>query len=243
MKNNSILILIITILFGCDKQVTHNESSSELIITNNDSKEESFDSLHIEKDKNGKITSMCNYKHGLQHGLCRFYFNNGQIQEEGIYYLGKPIGTFKYYSNKGVLEQIREYQIVKGESVINQIRVFDEKGKIIKNKSNYISLLTNKDTIALGEEYFLNIKLEAPYFNNSMDVVIGNFDGEYNLVDSLNYIKLKGNNFEAQYKLKAIKSGENVIRGIIKDYKKMNNSDTLEARRNIYFTKRYFVVE
>ena len=239
MKNNCSLFFLITIiLLGCNMQ--NDKDSSQNNIDNKIN--ENSDSLFIEKDKDGKITSKCNYKQGMQHGLCQFYYNNGQVKEEGNFYFGKPLGTFKYYNEKGNIEEIREYQIVKDNSVINQILFFDGQGGIIKNKSNYIKLSMQKDTIQLGKECSLNIILEASYFKSNMNVVIGNFDAEYNLIDSLGYVKLEGKDFEVQYKFKAIKIGENVVRGIVKDYKKIYNSDTLQARRNIYFTKKYFVV-
>ena len=134
MKNICIVFSIMAIMiFGCDRQENHNESPSELLYIDNNSNEGDSVRLNIEKDKNGKITSICNYRNELQHGICRFYFHNGQVKEEGNFFYGLPIDTFRFYDDKGLLKAIREYQIVKGESVVNQYQFFDDNEKIIKN--------------------------------------------------------------------------------------------------------------
>lgn len=239
MRKNSIILILMLILTSCDVSNTQHEypiNSNSI-----EFKDLKPDSVYVGKDINGKVISKCSYKDGVQNGLCQFYYENGEIKEEGYFMYGLPVDTFKFYDVKGKLKSIRQYEIVKGKSLLNQFKFFDESGNIIKDKSNYILLSSEKDSIELGDEYVLKIKLEAPYFKNKMDVVFGDYDTEYNLIDSINYIKLNGDNFEVEHTFKAIRSGENVIRGIVKDYKEMQNSDTIQARRNIYFMKKYFV--
>jgi hypothetical protein len=238
MRKNALIFGIAIVLIGCNDKNTFLENNLPVTYLDKLLKEKADSSL-TEKDTNGNLISKCYYKAGLKHGYCEYYFENNQIEEEGSYYHGNPIGLFTYYNKDGSIKEIREYEIVQGKSVINQFQRFNN-DSIIDEKSNYISL-TAKDTIKLGDKYNLRIKLEAPYFKSKMDVIIGNFDIDYNLIDSLNYSTFHGNNFIVNYNIEPKKLGQNVIRGFVKDYQEYKDSDTIRAARTIYFTKIFFV--
>ena len=55
----------------------------------------------IEYWNNGKILSQINYLDGKRDGLCKNWFQNGQLMNKGVYKNGKMIGYWISYHENG----------------------------------------------------------------------------------------------------------------------------------------------
>jgi antitoxin component YwqK of YwqJK toxin-antitoxin module len=74
----------------------------------------------IKYNEMGYVTKTIEYKHGLQNGMSRAYFQNGNIQSEHLFKNGVQDGIQKYYYVKGGLcsESVIENGMVKGSMKI-----------------------------------------------------------------------------------------------------------------------------
>lgn len=231
-----VLIFIPIMICSCDR--TPDTTSGDSIDTIDVFQNGEFKDFY----EDGKLKTVTSYKNGKLDGNSINYHPNGIIKEEGKYLSGKAHGAFKCYDSLGRLSKISYYEIVKGRTVLNQIIFFDlETGKIIKDKSNYIDILL-KDTVSVNENINVTISLEAPYFKDKMEVLIGDFDADYYLLNG-NIDTLKGKDFIVKHNIKYNSIGKKYLRGIVVDYKvNDNNADSIVIeKRNIYFSKEIIV--
>lgn len=197
--------------------------------------------------QNGNIKTKATYVNGLIHGTSEAYYENGTLKKKIPFQNGNVNGWVEFYNENGQLEAKHEYFTQNTKKYFNQKIVYDMLGRLIRSASNYISLDSELDTIQLGEQYKLLIKLEAPMIaeDSQMEVHIGNFDYEYKLASLSKPDTVKGNDFLAQVTIEPKQRGSHRIRGRVVEYKIRNleegqfASEILE--NHIYFTKNYFV--
>jgi len=60
--------------------------------------------------ENGQIKEECNYVDGHINGICRTYFKDGSINFEGNYVMDKKNGPFKLYQSPGKLLMTGSYK-------------------------------------------------------------------------------------------------------------------------------------
>ncbi|MDX8336584.1 toxin-antitoxin system YwqK family antitoxin [Candidatus Cetobacterium colombiensis] len=117
MKIINILILLMITFSGCSKEI----DISNLAVGNNGlvyEKGESspFSGTAILK-KNDKFLTLWNYKNGKANGVCKNYYENGNLKFLGEFKNGLPNGTLKEYNNDGILILEENYSngILNGE--------------------------------------------------------------------------------------------------------------------------------
>ena len=182
-------------------------------------------------------------------GYYELYHENGKIDRKESFYKGNPYGVWSIYDNDGKLYRKLKYvSICDHRGNCNEDIFYDKNGQIIKGKSYYFSI-SGKDSINIGEEYKLIIKLESPYIKDSISnilCVIGVMDKVnscYNLIDSLHTSNYKVlidtlNHYVCEYKFKPCKKGITFISGIIDEFVANDND---KRNRNYYFTKELYV--
>lgn len=196
----------------------------------------------IEYYKNGNINTL-NHKLSEDADLLITFNKNEDLESIGYSMDSLPIGFFSLYT-KGNLYHQRQYLKINGKSYINQYWNYDENGNIDRGMSNYFSLKTSGDTVKLYKEWTLDIFLDCPYFGGAMKVYLGNFDDNYNLIDSTSLEVLDGKNNRVIKSYTFSTTGEKIITGIIYDFDK-SYSDTIMSQqiRKLYFKKRVIVVD
>ena len=103
-------------------------------------------------------------------------------------------------------------------------------------------------TLKMGEEFSLDVKLEASHFNMNMLVVFGDFDTNYNkttYTDTLWDRMDEKVDFKVHYTTTKYHEGENVLKGIIHDYISYYEDDSeqniLHDVRPLYFEVPFYV--
>ena len=242
--NNQLYIL--TIFIFCCSCFQQTKPNDIVYYPSGETKEEMYflnDSAIIikEYDKNGHLMSVSNTLNDKYEGLIIHYYQNGNVKSMGKFHKSKAIGWHSFYSNSGKLDVKRNYVIVDTSSFLNEVIYFDEYGEILNNRSSYFTLHPFKDTITHGEEYRINIKLDAPYFHDKMLVFVGDFDSLFNHQDSMPVNVSIGKNFIAEYKFTPEKKGKGILRGVISDHAVLEEDTTKIDERLFYFSKEYYV--
>jgi len=57
----------------------------------------------------GKLSSIQQYKDGLDHGKWVFYYENGEVETVGKFEMGKRVGKWQYYHENGSLRRVSLY--------------------------------------------------------------------------------------------------------------------------------------
>lgn len=199
------------------------------------------------------------------------YRDNKNLKSEGNLNNNElPFGKWKYYNSYGQLDRIKEYEIIKGETYLNQDWFFNGEGDTISNKGSYYSIDFEKDTINLNEPVKAILTLNQPLFknkNSSVKVIIpkdysDNFNSDFSNEMDVNSDTIYDLNIEIEHRqvlgLKADfrrnvifgryynTPGLKKLRGIIIEYYQDKSSilskDTLKYFENKkYFEKEIFV--
>ena len=57
----------------------------------------------------GSLRSIRNYNNGLDDGKWIFYYDNGEVEVEGVFSKNKRIGEWKYYYKNGNIKYLQIY--------------------------------------------------------------------------------------------------------------------------------------
>jgi hypothetical protein len=243
MRNYLLILITYIFLGGCIQQTTPDDT---IYYPTGEVREEIYflnDSSILMKEyyENGNLMSVSSTINERYEGLIMHYYQNGKVKSIGKFHKGKAIGSHSFYSELGNLNVKRNYVIVDTVSHLNEVVYYDEHGEVLNERSNYFTLHSLKDTIDLGEEYRIKIKLDAPYFREKMLVFVGDFDSLFNHQDSLPVRVFTGGNFTVEYKFIPEKKGNGVLRGIISDYAVSEEDTSKMNERLFYFSKEYYV--
>lgn len=203
-------------------------------------KNDAPEGFFINFSKNGNPKSTSVIVNGKKEGTGIVFYPNGTVNNLGTYINDEKTGFFWIWDKKANLVEKREYVTVKGKNQMNQWLKLDEHLQPVTAESNYISLQADKDTITSGESYNLTVSLDASYKDAYMAMIIGPFDEQYNLPAGSKCDTLIGKNFVAVYKTTQYKTGNNTLRGVVKDISVSEDMESTSAR-NIYFTKEFLV--
>ncbi|CAM3835220.1 toxin-antitoxin system YwqK family antitoxin [Pontibacter korlensis] len=197
--------------------------------------------------ENGSLQGEVNFKEGRLNGVSRCYYPNGKLEKMVPYKDGKRVGWGKFYREDGSLESM-ESKVVNiyeqnGKEEISQVLRFDERGKIIKDNSYYLSVSSNCDTLELGDTCQVTVTLETPVLKKDMQMLVGGYDEFYKLVDKSQQDTILGKDFKATYTFVASSRGRHMLRGRVDDFIDLVKSDTAFVRRErrSFFTKKLFV--
>ncbi len=132
--------------------------------------------IHREYYDNNNLKSECEQVEVINDSVkktyCKKYYENGKLYSAGNYINDNPINWHKFYRDDSTMYKLIEYVIVgdknnQDSAFINQVINFKENGDTNYLTSNFYRILSNYDTILLGDEYKANIELTVPYFKNS----------------------------------------------------------------------------
>lgn len=206
-------------------------------------KNDLIDGMAISYDSLGHLIKAQTWKNGKLNGSFQTYYSNKNIKE--IYFLenDKMKGTYLFFDSIGEIQEKKEYIIHNGESELNQYIVYNQLGKIDTKKSNYFTLYSEKDTINFGDKYKLKINLDAPIFDY-MQVIIGKYSEEFNLLEETSNDTVLGNNHLAVISIDSKKKGLNKFSVVIDNYSLTNADDNTSNKyksRYMFFSKSFYV--
>ena len=178
------MILFITLLlpqvsmleYICDKDVVCDKDFWQVTTYETNEPVSGFVRKYFE---NGQIQFEGVFKNGKPEGENIIFYSNGQIEREGSFKNGKFSGVNKWYNQNGTLRFIRDYQEGGKLSEFSYVN-----GKIYA-ESNYLNNM--KD--GLQRKYHLNgqLKWEHNYKNNQLDGIQKEFDSNGKLVSEKKY--------------------------------------------------------
>ncbi len=178
----------------------------------------------------------------------KLYSKNNRISAEGEMIDTLKTNWWNYYSNVGKLKSKIEYLILNNTLHRNQIYSYDYKGKLLKDSSNYYTILT-ADTLKYKTQNKIELKVQTHLSkeNNFYMVYYMFFDNENNLIKNdstygqnnksaiINYFpKIKG-----KQKLKGFILEEGII--IKENIKDSTLVDMSFHEKKMYFEKVIFV--
>lgn len=173
-------------------------------------------------DSLGHLEEEIHYKGNKKDGLSKKYHANGQERELGYFIDGKAIGDYYYYDENGLLLSKRDYAIIKGKSVINQYWGYDTLGKLILNRSNFITFKPDNDGI--------KFELTAPLNGDAAFLSIGKADYDFSFYEEMYFFEMEKFSYTVDYS-KLVEM--DTIRGFVEDRKL--HEDGSYQRRKIYF--------
>lgn len=189
--------------------------------------------------KSGKVKFIAGIKGEKLHGRFIEFYENGIIEDSGYYNNDNQFGTWYYFNQLGKLDKVCNYAYVADDgNVLNEIVYFDKNGDTIRGKGQSYRIETHQDTINKKDTFKFDIIIEQSVFNDSIGVLIANFDSIYNLKDSNNIVRFEAKNYIIKCYRKGNKTGKNIVRGVIFDHTIRNDSDLY---RELYFSKDFFV--
>jgi len=264
MKNRKFILrfFILLVIYSCQSNIDKNEyftngkiSKEFFQVRNGDltkviNYSERGDTLSILfLNKEGNLDSVCHYfKNGVLStvsyingdatGLARWYFPNRRIKEDVNLYKGHRKGMHKYFNMDGSLYQINFYRIIDDSSFFNGIIRVDDKGSIIPDSSEFAEIHAIKDTIKKGELFNYEFRMYLKP-NLLARAFIGNFDENFNVLDSLSLEHL---DIDIINQVKPTQIGENILRIIFETKENIRpKEDGGELLGKMYLEKKYFV--
>lgn len=238
----------VTFFFGCAD--LPNKIDETDVITYDTTFEKNGDTANFSIiTSNGKLVSSWQEVDGEKYGSYKEFYENGAIKTKGKYIRGNKIGTFLNYYKSGILSSEIEYlpnydvdkqKVIRSEA--NTVVFFDEKGEIIKDKSNFYQLEYDTNVLSLGE--VLNLKIHYDYRFGGDTVFFENrpYTLPFYTYSSVDEDVVEVYHFDQnrviELNIKADKLGKNHFLGAIKDADKK----TMKGRV-IYVRFDYFVTE
>lgn len=176
---------------------------------------------------------------GVLTGPAKLYYDNGNLEKELFYRDGKRVGVEKYYYLSGNIRYKKHYVIIGGEEVFTGGIEFNEDGSV-KEETIRVEIVTNKDTVSLGDSVAFLISLhKAPFVRTKM--VVGDYDDDFNLNDENSLDTLLVENHKIEYNLSAKKRGINYLRGKMINYEVLDEKRKLTRESHTNFEYAYFV--
>jgi hypothetical protein len=189
--------------------------------------------------ESGKLKEKKHWHHGKLNGLLHLYYEDGRLEAKMPFINDQRKGKSVYYYPNGKLEGeyfAGTYYWPPKDSLREGILWYQEYDSLGKIKKMYhVVKITAQKEPAL-QAYRLNIELLGAE-NEKMDVYIGGFDENYRYLGGAQDT-IRSDNLKATYLYKPTKKGINLIRGVIRDYKKRGKAGhgTTTWESNAYFT-------
>lgn len=201
---------------------------------------------YIEYYPNGNIKIEAEMNDSSFHGVYKEFYKSGNLHYKFYFENNKPIGTQLNFFDMSNAIKVKTLEcIIDNKNYRLMYSVYNESGKMIENLS-YVQLSSDFDTLKLNE--IKEIQLFRKYdFNkkfNNYQLLIGDFNRSFVLTDKNNYKSVRSKIPHFTIKFKALKKGNNAIRGYIRDYyivSKKNGIITARERLPYYFEYNYYV--
>jgi surface protein len=97
-------------------------------LNSNDNETMREDGLHKVYYDNGQIESQVEYKLGKMNGQAHGYYESGELQSEGMFKDDNRVGMWKGYHKNGKLRKMCEF---KNGKVVSVVEEWDENGKVV----------------------------------------------------------------------------------------------------------------
>ncbi|WP_177733517.1 toxin-antitoxin system YwqK family antitoxin [Flavobacterium inviolabile] len=211
---------------------------------NND--EESLDSILYFND--GMMNSKMVFSKENKLSFYTKFYNEHGLESEGNTIYKIKDGKWKYYDSKNRLRKIVEYKNICNEEYANQEFNYDEKGKLLANKSTYYTYEFKTSKLESNKENELTINY-VPFLkkgSNSFLVISREFDSTF---CNIRTVKKDSASFFANQTFKVgvtfEKKGKNNFRGYILEYSYESTSDknVLKTRERKTFINIPVVIE
>jgi len=197
---------------------------------------------------NGPLMVIAYYKNGLKDSMQCVYSESGKLENKSFYKKGMSYGNAYSYNKLERVDTLLKFIIKDDSAYLNQVICYTDDGHIDTDRSNYFSITKSKDTLEYGEDFNVDVKLEASLFNMNMLVIFGDFDKDYKTwtyADTIWDREDKLVDFKINYSTKKYKKGKNTLRGIVHDFISYYENDTskniLHDIREMYFEVDFFV--
>ncbi|GCC53434.1 hypothetical protein SanaruYs_36780 [Chryseotalea sanaruensis] len=188
------------------------------------------DGLGISYYENGKIMAKTDWKKGKLDGKKVFYYDNGRIQQVSEYRIGIPLKV-EDYTEDGYLKQLTIYNSI--GRVVDYYNYKKDGARDFTLGTKTPIFIPYKDTVDVGEDYILDIRLGNRQFSN-VDVIIG--DPEDPKIIKKNKALPKKDSLTSILVIKTDSVGEREISGVV--FERNQNWDSLDVTP---FIHRYYV--
>lgn len=180
---------------------------------------------------------------GNKDGEFLYFYENGALKRRANYCNGLLCGDDVVYHPNQNIKSVSSYFVQNKATILKEEKIYDDAGRVNNNESLYLDLVSEADTIAIGERFQVEIRIAASIFkkpakNRFMKVVYGSLDSKFRILEPNKLDTIVGNNSAALVIVKPDKVGENVIRGFVIDG--VDNNDG-EQYGYIYFEKHFYV--
>lgn len=195
----------------------------------------------ISYDTTGAVESKKSIMNGKKDGTSIF-FENGKIVEKVSYKQDLLGGDAIVYYESGKIKEKTKFQIL-GDTIQQwqEYQRFSEEGKILENTKRVINNIP--DTVDANKSIRICFTLGRRKFNK-IRLIIGNFNPNFKLIDSLNLKQIESRN-EVCDLIEFRKKGNAIIRAIIFDYSTEKPKESNELKREVgkleYFEKKVHV--
>ncbi len=196
------------------------------------------DGDYLEFYPDGKKKVESHLKNGVLEGLQKDFYPNGSVKRTVPYKNNFPAGISKSYYQSGKIQSCKywsQYYWHIQDTVHNGMlwfKDYNEEGLLIK-QWHVVNVTSQK--LSAKNHYKLKIELIGADYNK-IDVFIAEFDSLYRMTDSW-CDTIRSSDLKAEYVYKAQKSGRNLIRGVIRDYRREISAS---GRSNIAESYAYF---
>jgi hypothetical protein len=217
-----------------------------------------------------KLGNMIEKRIRINDSLIKVIEKNDTLKCEGFLDKGfKKVERWHCYDiYTGLLKKIKEYKLIKGESILNQNWVFDSEKDTLFEKSKFFDLSIDNDTISIGETVYGIIYFRAPLFSkkdSEIEVILPSGGKNSFNNDFSNFGKLSLDTFPSINNNSKIielfpgsnpkhisligkrfsSSGKKIVRGVIVEYYYDGDISKQESQirkeNKTYFEKQIFV--
>lgn len=205
-KRNLILTFVCLItIYSCTKKYSEEYYPSNNIKSLKEyNKNGDLKSIVIYYDTIGNLPNNVLFRKNRYDSIA-YYYKNGKIFKTGLQdFKGRKFGNWYIYTRDGYLNEIREYYIVKNNSVLNRNWYLDKKGDTLwyaKKRNLYYEFANDtldgrnstmisfdfysKDTISISEPFAAAVRCNSPLlreYNSQIIMVLGkeNYNFNYN---------------------------------------------------------------
>ncbi|MBN2348459.1 MAG: hypothetical protein JXJ22_06470 [Bacteroidales bacterium] len=172
---------------------------------------------------NNKIWLIRRYKFGKYHGVTyEFTEKYGYLQREILYLNGSPI-IFANYGKPvhcDTLFGVSYYYLIYYNNDSTYMHVgsisWNKEGNLIKKKCTYYEIEA-KDTIKMGEPCKIDLRFYVGLYDDfSIELTLGDFDNDFNFIDSSKLIKYVGDSLSLSFTYNDYEKGSNLLLGKIR---------------------------
>jgi hypothetical protein len=202
-----------------------------------------FHGLYFSYYKNGLLKKKINYIQGLTHGVVREYDSTGHLLKEGLFINGNNVMTKEYFKKNQQFSRnsFISYLYKPDTSFLIGQLLRDTNNKIIKQNSFFYTI-DAKDTIQLGEKYYIKLIYYKSRKDYNLYAKIGDFNKKLEFSDSTNIKKIESKDSTIEFSFIPRKTGYHLLLGkLILNYDEYYEPNKYE-KSTYPFYKEFYVI-